>query len=189
MRLRRFLQIFSLIGVITLIAFTPQPKKIKQGFTVNKKSEKKKSNSFYIIIDKSDYELKVYDEEGWYATYPIVFGGKDLKDKMQQGDKRTPEGIFTIVIKKIHAEWGPEMLLDYPNEASYKIFKERKAKGFIPPNAKIGGGIAIHGTRPQEEWTVDRYYNWTDGCISIKYTEMKDLYSYIPLGTKVTIQP
>ncbi|RYY43640.1 MAG: hypothetical protein EOO06_19420, partial [Chitinophagaceae bacterium] len=25
-------------------------------------------NPYYIIVDKSDYELKVYDDEGWYAT-------------------------------------------------------------------------------------------------------------------------
>jgi len=59
----------------------------------------------------------------------------------------------------------------------------------IPKTAKIGDGIAIHATRPQEEWTIDNFYNWTDGCVSVKYTEMKDLFSYIPVGTQVTIQP
>ena len=81
------------------------------------------------------------------------------------------------------------MLLDYPTEENVKLFKERKAKGIIPANAKIGAGIAIHATRPQEEWTVDNFYNWTDGCVSVKYSEMKDLFNYIPVGTKVTIQP
>lgn len=144
---------------------------------------------YYIIVDKSDYELKVYDEEGWYATYPIVFGSKDLSDKMREGDKRTPDGQFKVILKKLHPKWGPELLLDYPNEESYRRFKERKAKGIIPKNAKIGSGIAIHATRPEEEWTVDHFYNWTDGCVSVKYTEMKDLFSYIPVGTVVTIQP
>lgn len=141
-----------------------------------------------ITIDKSDYELTVYDEEGWYATYPIVFGSKDLSDKMKEGDKRTPTGQFKIILKKIHPKWGPELLLDYPNDVSYKRFNERKAKGIIPKNARIGNGIAIHATRPDEEWTVDTFYNWTDGCVSVKYTEMKDLFSYIPVGTPVTIQ-
>lgn len=145
-------------------------------------------NPYYIIIDKSDYELKVFDEEGWYATYPIVFGSKDLSDKMREGDRRTPEGSFKIIIKKIHPKWGPELLLDYPTPDSYQKFTERKAKGLIGKNAKIGNGIAIHATRPEEEWTVDNYYNWTDGCVSVKYTEMKDLFSYIPVGTQVTIQ-
>jgi len=143
----------------------------------------------YIVVDKSDYELKVYDEDGWYATYPIVFGSKDLSDKMREGDKRTPDGSFKVILKKIHPKWGPELLLDYPNDESYRRFEERKRLGLIPRNARIGNGIAIHATRPQEEWTVDKFYNWTDGCVSVKYTEMKDLYSYIPVGTPVTIQP
>lgn len=145
-------------------------------------------NSYYIIVDKSDYELKVYDDEGWFATYPIVFGSKDLSDKMREGDKRTPNGQFKIIIKKIHPKWGPELLLDYPNDISYQKFNQRKNKGLIPKTAKIGNGIAIHATRPNEEWTVDNFYNWTDGCVSVKYSEMKDLFSYIPVGTQVTIQ-
>jgi len=144
---------------------------------------------YYIIIDKSDYELKVYDADGWYATYPIVFGSKDLSDKMREGDKKTPEGTFKVIVKKMHPKWGPELLLDYPNGESVQKFNERKAAGLISRNAKIGNGIAIHATRPEEEWTVDNFYNWTDGCVSVKYTEMKDLYSYIPLYTKVRIQP
>jgi lipoprotein-anchoring transpeptidase ErfK/SrfK len=79
-------------------------------------------------------------------------------------------------------------LLDFPTQESWSKFKERKAKGLIPQSAKIGSGIAIHATRPQEEWTVDYYQNWTDGCVSLKYTEAKDLYSYIPSGTPVLIQ-
>jgi murein L,D-transpeptidase YafK len=145
-------------------------------------------NPYYIIVDKSDYELKVYDDEGWFATYPVVFGSKDLNDKYREGDKRTPDGSFKVILKKIHKKWGPELLLDYPNEESVRRFNERKQKGLVPKNAKIGNGIAIHATRPQEEWTVDNFYNWTDGCVSVKYTEMKDLFSYIPVGTPVTIQ-
>lgn len=150
---------------------------------------KSNNNSYYIIVDKSDYELKVYDEEGWYATYPIVFGSKDLSDKMREGDRRTPNGNFKVILKKIHHKWGPELLLDYPLPSDVVKFNERKRKGLVPKTAKIGGGIAIHATRPEEEWTVDNFYNWTDGCISVKYTEMKDLYEYIQPGTQVTIQP
>ena len=146
-------------------------------------------NPYYIVVSKKDYELKVFDDEGWYATYPIVFGSKDLSDKMREGDRRTPTGTFKIIIKKIHPKWGPELLLNYPTEESVRRFAERKAKGLLPSNARIGDGIAIHATRPGEEWTVDNFYNWTDGCVSVKYTEMKDLYSYIPIGTPVTIQP
>ena len=51
---------------------------------VNKKitrSNSKPVGTVYIIIDKSDYELNVYDDKGWYATYPVVFGNNSLEDK------------------------------------------------------------------------------------------------------------
>lgn len=175
-----------------LISFIPQNK--GKGFAslhhtnAGRSNKKKSDNPYYIIISKKAYELKVYDDEGWYATYPCVFGSNDLRDKFMEGDKRTPEGKFKVLLKKIHPKWGFELLLDYPNEESVERFKERQAAGIVPRNARIGSGIAIHATRPQEEWTVDYYQNWTDGCVSLKYTEAKDLYSYIPVGTPVTIE-
>lgn len=193
MNTTRFFQISILASAIVLVSFVPVPKKKPAPKKTAKQQPKavvKDSvrNPYYIIVDKSEYELYVYDDEGWYATYPIVFGSKDLSDKMREGDKRTPDGSFKVVLKKMHQKWGPELLLDYPNQTSMQKFNERKAKGLIPKNAKIGDGIAIHATRPGEEWTIDSYYNWTDGCVSVKYTEMKDLYSYIPVGTPVTIR-
>ena len=179
-----------LIACFAMSSFVTAGKKKKHTVkkaTVTKTTSDSTDNPYSIIINKSTYELKVYDDEGWYATYPVVFGSKDLGDKMKEGDKRTPDGNFKVILKKINTNWGPELLLDYPNPVAYAKFNERKAKGILPKNAKIGGGIAIHATRPSEEWTVDTYYNWTDGCISVKYTEMKDLYSYIPVGTPVTI--
>ncbi len=151
-------------------------------------TDSSKPNPYYIVIDKSDYELHVYDDTGWLATYPVVFGSKDLTDKMFEGDKRTPDGEFRVLLKKNSSKWGLELFLDYPTPTSVKRYAERKQKGQIPKGKAIGNGIAIHGTRPGSEWTVDNYINWTDGCISVKYSEMKELYDLIPAGTKVTIQ-
>ncbi len=81
------------------------------------------------------------------------------------------------------------LIVNFEYSYGVDLFNQRKAQGVIPKTAKIGNGIAIHATRPSEEWTVDNFYNWTDGCVSVKYTEMIDLFSYIPVGTRVTIQP
>lgn len=184
MKPRIKISFFASFLLMTLMAFVPA-----RSAKYRCEDKKHKPSGYYIVVDKSDYELRVYDEDGWYATYPIVFGTKDTSDKMFEGDKKTPNGSFKIIYKKIHPKWGPEMLLDYPTSENLQLYNERKAKGLIPSNKGVGAGIAIHATRPQEEWTVDNFYNWTDGCVSVKYTEMKDLFTYIPVGTRVIIQP
>lgn len=141
-----------------------------------------------IVIDKSDYELSVYDEKGWYATYPVVFGNNSLEDKKMEGDKNTPEGVFHINGKKVHDKWYRYLGIDYPTDESREKFIRRKEKGQIPASARIGGGIGIHGTFPHEDFVIDRYKNWTLGCISMKRDDVEEVYQFTPVGTKVTIR-
>ncbi len=141
-----------------------------------------------ILIDKTDYELSVYDEKGWYATYPVVFGNNSLADKKMEGDKNTPEGNFKIVNKRVHDKWCRFLAIDYPTVESREKFNLRKQRGEIPANARIGGGIGIHGTWPHEDPVVDRYRNWTLGCISMKNEDVKEIYGFTQAGTQVTIR-
>ncbi|HEX2628657.1 MAG TPA: L,D-transpeptidase [Chitinophagaceae bacterium] len=141
-----------------------------------------------IIIDKSDYELSVYDEKGWYATYPVVFGNNSLADKKMEGDKLTPEGSFKIISKRVHEKWCRFLALDYPTAESVQKFNERKQRGEIPSGARIGGSIGIHGTWPHEDFVIDKYKNWTLGCISMKNDDVKEIYGFTGSGTKVTIR-
>lgn len=145
------------------------------------------SSTYRIVIDKSHYELKLYDEEGWVSTYPVVFGTSEMTDKMMEGDRRTPEGHYKIIAKKLHPEWGHFLLLDYPTQTDLEKFNARKSQGIIPATAKPGGGIGIHATRRNEDRFVDYYYNWTLGCISTKREHAKELYDLLPVGTPVTI--
>ena len=146
------------------------------------------NSSYYIVIDKTRYELSVFDPKGWLVTYPVVFGSSDLRDKLYEGDRKTPNGTFTIVEKKVHSKWDRFMTLNYPTQESYQKFKERKQEGIIPATAKIGGGIGIHGTWPHEDYQVDRFRNWTDGCISMRNKDVEELYNLVPVGTQVMIR-
>jgi lipoprotein-anchoring transpeptidase ErfK/SrfK len=105
-----------------------------------------------------------------------------------EGDKRTPEGTFKIISKRPHEKWNKMLMLDYPTKESWEKFKERKAKGLIPKSAKIGGGIALHGTWPNDNIVVDDYTNWTNGCVSLKNEHLDELAQWITVGTKVTIR-
>jgi murein L,D-transpeptidase YafK len=141
-----------------------------------------------IVVIKSNYELQVFDEKGWYATYPAVFGSKSLDDKMVQGDRKTPEGMYHIVSKRPHEKWDKIMDLDYPTTADVAKFNDRKAQGLIPKSARLGDGIAIHGTWAHDEVTVDAYQNWTNGCVSLKNEDMEEVYRIAPVGTQVEIK-
>lgn len=172
------------LAIIALFAF----RNISSRF-VNKRSfNASPSGIVYIIVDKSDYELQVYDDEGWYATYPVVFGSKSIEDKMYEGDRRTPEGTFKVIAKRPHNKWNKIMMLDYPTRESWDKFNRRKQQGVISSDARIGGGIGIHGTWPNDNIVVDDYTNWTQGCVSLRNRDMDEIFSFIEPGTKVIIR-
>lgn len=182
-----------LLGSSLLVATTPSTSSRKDHLTTSYKRDKATTagpvGSVSIIVDKSDYSLSVYDDKGWYATYPVVFGNNSLEDKKYEGDKNTPEGTFHIVGKKVHDKWFRFLMLDYPTKDSWDKFKRRKANGEIPASSSIGGGVGIHGTWPHEDFVIDRYKNWTMGCVSMKNNDVLDLYTYAGVGTTVTIRP
>ncbi len=161
---------------------------VAKNITAKRVSSSLPKSPIKIVVDKSSYELYVYDAEGWFATYPVVFGNPSLEDKKMEGDRNTPEGTFKIVNKRVHDKWDRYLGLDYPTKESLEKFISRKKRGEIPSSAKPGGGIGIHGTWPKDDFVVDRYKNWTNGCISLKNEDVEDLYSYIPVGTPITIK-
>jgi len=148
-----------------------------------------KTSPYRVVVYKHKYEMMVYDGEGWLATYPVVFGNETLNKKTKEGDRGTTEGSYSITYKKKHNEWGHFMLLDYPNQQDLARFRELQKKGAIPLGASPGNGIGIHGTRPNEDRYVDRYINWTLGCISTKRDYAKELFEMLPVGTVVEIYP
>jgi len=147
------------------------------------------SSDYYIVIEKHKYEMTVFDaNDNPIIIYPVVFGNKDLGDKMMKGDRKTPEGTFHIVAKKPHPKWNKFLALDYPNEESIQKFNVRKAEGQIPANAEIGGEIGIHGTWPHEDFAIDQYQNWTMGCVSTKNQYINQLFNTMAIGTRVIIK-
>ena len=174
----------ALLALTGLLAFQSVPNRLASSRIFGSQP----SGTVYIIIDKSAYELQVYDNEGWYATYPVVFGSKSSGDKMMAGDRKTPEGIFKIISKKPHSKWHKMLLLDYPTKESWDKFNKRKVQGLIPGSASIGGGIAIHGTWPNDNIVVDDYTNWTQGCISMRNEDLDEICEYVQPGTKVIIR-
>ena len=183
---QRYLPILSFIFLTPFYCYAQKNKSREIEYIV--RNNQKIKGATRIIIDKSDYFLRVYDEVGLFARYPVVFGNEVDKDKFKEGDKRTPEGIFVIQYIQPHRKWHLLMMLDYPNKESVKKFDRRKKEGCIKVNENIGGAIGIHGTWPKENYLIDKYRNWTDGCISLKNEHIDDLRKYVVKGTVVEIQ-
>src|SRR5688572_24050952 len=186
-----FLSLFLIAGNLFQQLLTTQHKDATvAAYTVSKvgRASSTPVMPLRIVIDKSNYELYVYDAKGWYATYPVVFGNNPLMNKKMEGDRCTPEGNFKISAKRVHNKWSRFIALDYPTKEDIARFEALKQRDEVPSSARPGGGIGIHGTWPHEDFVIDRYKNWTNGCISLKREDVEELYSYVPVGTTVTIK-
>lgn len=145
----------------------------------------------FLLIDKSDYRMYLYEDVTLRKIYKVVFGSKDQSPKRREGDRLTPEGTFHILSKRVDKQWNRFMLLDYPNEETMAKFRQMQQNGEMPAGATPGGGIGIHGV----EWNsgirdnyVDGRINWTLGCVSMKNADVSELYDIIKIGTPVVIR-
>ncbi|MFT5778357.1 MAG: murein L,D-transpeptidase YafK [Crocinitomicaceae bacterium] len=162
------------------------PKVSLQEITRNGKFLKK---DLLILIDKSEYTLKVFHKDSLLITYPCVYGFNAIDDKHQEGDGCTPEGEFKIRSMYAHASWKYFIWVDYPNKESWRRFKERKANGDIEPSGTIGGEIGIHGVPEGMDDLISSKRNWTLGCISLTRADVTDLYKSINTTTTMKIVP
>ncbi len=141
-----------------------------------------------ILICKSKNRLYIIHHNVLIKSYAVVFGSNPRDDKLKEGDGCTPEGVFHIRSKYPHKKWSRFMWLDYPNENSFKKFKQAIKNKTIPKNSNIGGQVGIHGTRVGQNFFVSMGINWTKGCISLKRQDIEDLYDVVPEGIEVTIE-
>jgi murein L,D-transpeptidase YafK len=144
-----------------------------------------------VVIIKAKRKLFFYLDEQFVKTYPVVFGKNGNKQKLYEGDKCTPEGIFRVVLKRFHEEWSRFILLNYPTWDDVKRHEEACAKGVIPLRdgrcIGSGGGIGIHGTHSE---ILNRFkVDWTDGCISLFNRDIEEFFPYLKSGDLVFIFP
>ncbi|HLS71171.1 MAG TPA: L,D-transpeptidase [Chitinophagaceae bacterium] len=173
-------------SIVTETTITPPFPSLKDRTPIN--VDTLNPDSLMILVEKSKYLVAVIYKRQRIRQYKAVFGPERLEDKKMEGDRMTPEGWFKVVSKRNHANWQKFILLDYPNENSYKNFRENKAKGIIPPNARIGGSIGFHGTLKGAQDMVDYGIGWTDGCIALKPEDIEDLYLFLQAGTRVYVR-
>lgn len=147
--------------------------------TVN---ESRRNNDYSIIIDKFSRKCYVYYGGSQKYEFNAELGKNWVGDKRVKGDMATPEGMYRIT-KKFDGrktKYYKALLLDYPNEEDTARFRTEIQKGSLPPDAKIGGLIEIHGNG-------GKGIDWTEGCVALTDKEMDLIFKIAKVGTPVTI--
>lgn len=183
----------SLLGGILLLCScntANAPKKvILKTLTEILEKEGIKKEELSLNIKKSDFTLEVLHADSVLKSFPMVLGGNPKGQKLMEGDLKTPEGKFKIRNLYPHNKWSKFIWVDYPTEESYKNHEAAKRNGLIPAEATIGGEIGIHGVPAGNDNWIDMRENWTLGCVSLKNSDIDEIYEVCFKGMDIIIQP
>ncbi len=130
-----------------------------------------------IVVNKSKRELLLLRGESVLRAYRVSLGRNPVGAKQQEGDGRTPEGRYTIDWRNPNSKYHLALHISYPADDD----RERaQALGLDP-----GGEIMIHGLKDGELKPGD----WTQGCIAVTDTEMREIWDLVDDGTPIEINP
>ena len=136
-----------------------------------------------LLIEKNKRLLTLYAGEDILLRCPVALGRCPVGRKRQEGDGRTPEGVYTICLVKEQGKYGRSLGLSYPNRqdaddalrdgridlSTHQVILDRLAAGQRPPwGSPLGGEVYIH-----EGGTAS---DWTQGCIALESKDMDVLF-------------
>lgn len=135
-----------------------------------------------ILVSKDRKELYLISGETVFRKYNVALGTSPRGHKEFQGDRKTPEGIYSITGKNPNSKFHLSLEVSYPNS---KDVAYARSKG-----KSAGGDIMVHGLPNPGPYTDIIYdlhpMNWTSGCIAVTNEEIKEIYSLVQ--TKALIE-
>ena len=163
------------------------------------------ASEYQILISKKNHELIIEKAGEVVKKYHIASGKGGKGTKREQGDSKTPQGVYRISKFKKSSRFHYFIQLDYPNliDAWYgyknktidaedfkRIATAYKNREAPPQDTNLGGFIGIHGLGEQSEkkLTIHKEINWTEGCIALTNEEINDLRKFVDVGTPVIIK-
>ncbi len=136
-----------------------------------------------VLIEKGKRRLTLFSRGRAVKIYKIALGGDPNGPKIQQGDNKTPEGIYTIDSRQKSSRYHISLHISYPNQQD----KRRASQLGVSP----GGNIMIHGIKTEMAWVGNRHaeVDWTQGCIAVTDEEIEEIDRLVPDNTVVEIKP
>ena len=115
-------------------------------------------------------------------TYRIALGRSPLGAKQEEGDMKTPEGIYKIDGRNPQSSFHLALHISYPSDEDDK---RAAAHG-----VSAGFDIMIHGIQNGRGWigAFHRWNDWTAGCIAVTDEEIEELWRVTPDGTTIEIR-
>ena len=135
-----------------------------------------------IVLEKKARRLTLYHMGKPMRSYQVALGNP-VGDKVSAGDRKTPEGLFSIAARNPHSAYHLSLQISYP-DAVHRARAE--ALGLAP-----GGNIMIHGL-PNGQGNLGawhRNFDWTNGCVALTDEEIEEIWRVVPIGTPVEIKP
>lgn len=142
------------------------------------------SEDWFVLVKQSCRTVSVYRKGEWKRTYHGISFGRVNGDKEEEGDRKTPLGLYQIVGKRVHPRWERFLLLSYPNVRDREMHALALQEGRVSNGP--GGEIGIHGT--DEPVLNESRVDWTFGCISLRNADVREFYAMVPSGTLVLIE-
>ncbi|UYN93404.1 MAG: L,D-transpeptidase family protein [Enhydrobacter sp.] len=136
-----------------------------------------------VEVFKADRRLELRRGGRVLKSYRVALGFDPAGHKQQEGDGRTPEGSYTIDARNPRSAFHLSLRISYPDAAD----RARAEVAGVPP----GGDIYIHGLPNgwRKYLTPHPRRDWTTGCIAVRDAEIREIWSLVPTGAKVTIHP
>lgn len=130
-----------------------------------------------VLVSKSERRMWLLDGNQSLRRYRVELGFQPQGHKSEEGDGRTPEGLYFIDRKNPRSDFHLSLGINYPDPSDVA---RAESLGVDP-----GGDIFIHGgPRPR----IDRDGpDWTAGCIAVRNREIEEIYAMVRLGTPILI--
>lgn len=137
----------------------------------------------YILVRKAERRLYLLREGRVLRSYPVRLGLSPEGHKEQEGDFRTPEGVYTISSRNPRSEFFLSLKVSYPSAEDRESARRRG----VPP----GGNIMIHGLPNVLKRPLSYYrdVDWTNGCIAVNNDHMLEIWLLTRNQVPVEIRP
>jgi len=154
-------------------------------FYVNTAIASEQQTAAKIVVYKAERKMELLDKtSNILKTYKIALGANPKGHKTQEGDEKTPEGLYKISGRNSNSSFHLSLKISYPNEQDIAQATKR--------GVSAGGDIMIHGLRNGIGWlgSAHRLYDkWTNGCIAVTNKEIEEIWNLVLDGTPVEIRP